>query len=235
LTVGSPKIWRMAQQSVAVTIVQIDERNTQMKTIRIVSLLAAVTVVGAVAALAADVERLDTDTGTAIQTFRGSGPRMQQLFDTAYGYVVFPSVDKGAAGVGAAEGRGLVYQGGALVGRAKLTQVTVGAQLGGQSYSEVIFFENARAFQEFEDGKTAISAGLSAVAAADSASAEAKYQHGVIVRTMDRSGLMFEASVGGQHFTFRPIDADNVAPRVTQTPPDVTTAPSAPIAPPPAQ
>jgi lipid-binding SYLF domain-containing protein len=232
----------VVQQLDGVTIVHVEERRTQMKTTRIVGLIAAVTLAGAIAALAADADRLESDTGTAIQTFRASGPRLQRLFDTAYGYAVFPSVDKGAAGIGAAEGRGLVYEGGALVGRAKLTQVTVGAQLGGQSYSEVIFFENPRAIEEFKDGKTALAAGLSAVAAADSASAEAKYQHGVIVCTMDRSGLMFEASVGGQHFAFRPIDAESAAPKITPTPPEAATAPSAPAAtpsetpaPPPAQ
>jgi lipid-binding SYLF domain-containing protein len=200
-----------------------------MKTIRIAGLIVTLTLVGVVAALAADADRLDADVGNAVQTFQATSPRTQRLFGTAYGYAVFPSVDKGAAGVGVAEGKGLVYQGGVLVGRAKLTQVTVGAQLGGQSYSEVVFFESPRALEEFKDGKTALSAGLSAVAAADSASAEAKYQHGVVVCTMDRSGLMFEASVGGQHFAFRPIDTgDSPAPKITQTPPDSATAPSAP-------
>jgi lipid-binding SYLF domain-containing protein len=202
-----------------------------MKTMRIVSLIVTVTLTGVIAALAADADRLDSDTGTAIQTFRASGPRLQRLFDTAYGYVVFPSVDKGAAGIGVAEGKGLVYENGVLVGRAKLTQVTVGAQLGGQSYSEVIFFERQEALDEFKDGKTAISAGVSAVAVSEGASAEAKYQNGVQVYTMTKAGLMFEASVGGQHFTFRPIDTGGPAPAVTQPPPAGATI--SPVAPPP--
>jgi len=112
-----------------------------------------------------------------------------------------------------------VYEKGVLAGMAKLTQVTVGAQLGGQSYAEVIFFENQKALDDFKDGKTAISAGVSAVAAAEGASAEAKYQYGVLVYTMARSGLMFEASIGGQHFQFTPMDTGNVAPAATQPPP----------------
>jgi lipid-binding SYLF domain-containing protein len=198
----------------------------QMKTIRVTGLLVMVTLVSAVAALAAEADRLDSDVGNAIQTFRASRPKIQRLFDTAYGYAVFPSVDKGAAGIGGAEGKGLVYQGGALVGKAKLAQVTVGAQLGGQSYSEVIFFESPKALDEFKDGKTAISADLSAVLAAEGASAEAKYEHGVQVYTMDRSGLMFEASIGGQHFTFRAIDTGS-SPAPAATPPSApSTVPS---------
>ena len=124
---------------------------------------------------------------------------------------------------------GARYMKGASVGTAKLTQVTVGAQLGGQSYAEVIFFETQRALDEFKDGKTAISAGVSAAVAADGAGAEAKYQHGVLVYTVDRSGLMFEASIGGQHFSFRPIDSGRMEPAAVQAAPgrsgDATVSP----------
>ncbi len=202
-----------------------------MKTIRVAGLMVTLVLAGAVAALAAGADRLDADVADAIQTLRASGHRIQRLFDTAYGYAVFPSVDKGAAGIGAAEGRGQVYERGVLVGTAKLTQVTVGAQLGGQSYAEVIFFETQRALDEFKDGKTAISAGVSAAVAADGAGAEAKYQHGVLVYTVDRSGLMFEASIGGQHFSFRPIDSGRMEPAAVQAAPAGAATP--PVSPPP--
>jgi lipid-binding SYLF domain-containing protein len=200
-----------------------------MKTIRVAGLMVTLTLVGAVAALAAEGEQLDSVVANAIQTFRTSSPRLDRLFSTAFGYAVFPSVDKGAAGIGAAEGRGLVYENGVPIGRAKLTQVTVGAQLGGQSYTEVIFFESVRAMDEFKDGKTAVSAALSAVAGDAGASAEAKYQHGLQVYTMTKAGLMFEASIGGQHFRFTPMDMSSM-PNVTVTPPGSATAPSAPAA-----
>jgi lipid-binding SYLF domain-containing protein len=200
-----------------------------MKTIRIAGLIATLMLASAIAALATGADRLDTDVGAAMQTFRASNPRMGQLFNSAYGYAVFPSVGKGAIGVGGAEGQGEVYEKGVLVGRAKLTQVTVGAQLGAQSYAEVIFFESPRALDEFRDGKTALSAGVSGAVAADGGGAEAKYQHGVLVYTVDRSGLMFEASIGGQHFAFRPIDSISLAPAATQSAPDgAATPPSAP-------
>jgi lipid-binding SYLF domain-containing protein len=208
-----------------------------MKTIRLVGGIATLMLASALAATAAEPDRLDSDVGDAIQMFRSSGHRIQRLFDSAYGYAIFPSVGKGAVGIGAAEGRGQVYEKGVLVGTAKLTQVTVGAQLGGQSYAEVIFFETPRALDEFKDGKTAISAALSAVAAGDGASAEAKYQHGVLVYTMENSGLMFEASVGGQHFSFTPLATSSPAPAPTQAPPAGSAAPTAtpPASAPPSQ
>ncbi|MGD1020652.1 MAG: YSC84-related protein [Verrucomicrobiia bacterium] len=198
-----------------------------MKTIRVVGLMVTLTLVGAVAALAAEADRLSTDVGDTVQMFRASGQRMQHLFDTAYGYAVFPSVGKGGVGIGAAEGRGQVYEKGVLIGTAKLTQATIGAQLGAQSYSEVIYFESPKALDDFRDGKTALSADVSGAIAADGAGAEAKYQHGVLVYTMQRSGLMFEASIGGQHFTFQAIDNGSQPPAATQSAPAGAATPPA--------
>ena len=131
-----------------------------MKMLRMVSLIATLTVVGAIAAVAADADRLDTDVQDSVHLFRNN-QRLARLFDSAYGYAIFPSVGKAAIGIGGAEGRGQVFEKGALIGTAKLMQATVGAQLGAQSYSEVIFFETLPALDEFRDGKTALSAALS--------------------------------------------------------------------------
>jgi len=193
--------------------------------------MVTLTLAGAVAAAAAEADRLDTDVRDTAQMFRTSGQRMQRLLDTAYGYAVFPSVGKGGVGIGAAEGRGQVFEKGVMIGTAKLTQATVGAQLGAQSYSEVIFFESPKALDDFRDGKTALSADLSGAIAADGAGTEAKYQHGVLVYTMQRSGLMFEASIGGQYFTFTPVSAGSPAPAPTPVAPTGTATP--PVAPPP--
>ena len=195
-----------------------------MKTKRLAGWIVTLMVAGAVAAAAAETEPLGNQVADAIRMFDTSGHGMRHLFKTAYGYAVFPSVGKGAVGIGAAEGHGQVYENGALVGTAKLTQVTLGAQLGGESYSEVIFFQTPEALEQFKEGKTALSAGLNAVAAASAASAEAKYQQGVLVRTMAKSGLMFEASIGGQHFQFTPLSTKN--PAATEATPTGTAAPS---------
>ncbi len=130
---------------------------------------------------------------------------MKKLFDEAQGYAVFPSVAKGAIGLGGAHGEGQVFEKGKLVGTASLSQATIGFQLGGQVYSEAVFFEDAKALNEFKEGKFKVSAQVSAVAAAEGASANAKYQNGVAIFTLAKGGLMYEASVGGQKFSYTPI------------------------------
>jgi lipid-binding SYLF domain-containing protein len=208
-----------------------------MKTLRVIGLIATVTLAGAIAAAAADPAQLDTNVRDTMQRFQQASPRIQRLFNEAYGYAIFPSVGKGAIGIGGAEGRGQVFEKGALVGTAKLIQGTIGAQLGAQAYSEVVFFESEKALNEFKDGKTAVSAALSATVAADGAGAEAKYQHGVLVYTMQRSGLMFEASIGGQHFTFTDLSAGISPPAPPQTTPPASVSPTTPpssMEPPPA-
>jgi lipid-binding SYLF domain-containing protein len=141
-----------------------------------------------------------------IATFVEKDPDMQSWFDTAYGYVVFPNVGKGGLGIGGAHGNGLVYQGGAVVGKAELKQVTIGLQAGGQSFVEVIFFKDKTAFDDFTRGNFEFGAQVSAVALTAGASADLAYNGGVAVVTMAKGGLMYEASVGGQKFDYESFD-----------------------------
>ena len=140
----------------------------------------------------------------AIEIFQKADTGLKKQFKEAQGYAVFPSVSKGAVGVGGAHGKGQVFQKGKLIGEASLSQVTVGLQLGGQVYSELIFFETKEALESFKGSKLAMSAQVSAVAAAEGAAQNAKYQQGVAVFTIAKGGLMYEASVGGQKFKFTP-------------------------------
>ncbi len=130
-------------------------------------------------------------------------PGMIKFFSKSYGYALFPSIGKGGMGIGGAHGRGLVYQGGNTTGRSSMTQATIGLQLGGQSYIEVLFFEDKRAYENFIGGKFKLAAQASAVAVNEGASADAGYNDGVAIFTATKGGLMFEASVGGQKFTFK--------------------------------
>ena len=127
---------------------------------------------------------------------------MKSLFEGAYGYAIFPNIGKGAIGVGGATGNGIVYEKGTMIGKANMTQVTVGFQFGGQAYREVIFFENKETLDRFKENKIEFSAEASAVAATVGASAKAKYAKGVMIFTQEKGGLMYEASVGGQKFKF---------------------------------
>ncbi len=135
-----------------------------------------------------------------IARFKQVDPGMAHYFESAYGYAVFPTVAKGGLVVGGAHGEGEAFEQGKKIGRVELTQATVGAQIGGQGYSEVIFFENKAAFLDFADGQYALAAQVSAVAAKAGASDDADYADGVLVFTHSKGGLMAEASVGGQNF-----------------------------------
>ena len=127
---------------------------------------------------------------------------MKSLFDSAYGYVIFPNIGKGAIGVGGASGNGIVYEKGTMIGKASMKQVTIGFQFGGQAYREVIFFENKETLDRFREDKIEFSAEASAVAATVGASANVKYTNGVMIFTQLKGGLMYEASVGGQKFSY---------------------------------
>jgi lipid-binding SYLF domain-containing protein len=130
---------------------------------------------------------------------------MGKFFSSSYGYVIFPNVGKGGLGVGGASGNGAVFKQGNLIGMAKLTQVSIGFQAGGQSFREVVFFKTKASFDRFTENKIEFAAQVSAVAAAAGASADAKYVEGVAVFTMAKGGLMYQASVGGQKFKYDPF------------------------------
>lgn len=148
---------------------------------------------------------LRQDAAATIKAFRAKDPGMQRFFDNAYAYAVFPTVGKGAMGIGGAYGEGIVYRGNRPIARTSLTQVTIGLQLGGQAYHEIIFFSDQGAFERFKTGRLKLSAQLSAVAATTGASADASYEEGVAVFTLAKGGLMYEASVGGQSFSYEPL------------------------------
>jgi len=152
-----------------------------------------------------DLEKKKIDVEQAIQEMTTDDPGLQRFFDSSYGYVVFPSVGKGGFIVGGAHGNGLVYEQGNLVGKAELTQGSIGLQAGGQSYIEVIFFETKADLDRFKSGKFEFSGQASAVAIKKGASADIDYAKGVAVVTKAKGGLMAEASIGGQDFGYTPI------------------------------
>lgn len=161
-----------------------------------------------------------TDT---INAFKRAGAS-STFFGNSYGYAVFPTIGKGGVGVGGAYGEGRVYEKGKYVGNTNMVQVTVGFQLGGQGYSQIIFFEDERAFKEFTSGNFEFGAEASAVAITAGASAQAtttgmsagvsagqndaktvgNYEKGMAIFTIAKGGLMYEAALGGQKFNYKP-------------------------------
>jgi lipid-binding SYLF domain-containing protein len=150
----------------------------------------------------AERDSLHSEAQAAITAFKVKDPSLESFFTSSYGYAIFPSVGKGAVGVGGAYGRGEVYEQGNMVGWCDLSQGTIGLQLGGQSYSELIFFKDRVALDVFKTGEFALAAQASAVAATSGASADADYKDGVVVFTLAKGGLMYEASIGGQKFSY---------------------------------
>ncbi len=147
-----------------------------------------------------------SDANDTISLFKKTDPDLARFFKSSVGYVVFPNVGKGGFGIGAAYGSGVLYEGGEPVGRASLTQVTIGLQVGGQAYAEIIFFETGPVLSDFKAGNLTFSGQVSGVALAAGASANANYQWGVAVFTAARGGLMVEASLGGQKFSYTPFE-----------------------------
>jgi len=139
-----------------------------------------------------------------VATFKRKDPGIKRFFRTSYAYAVFPTVGKGGIGIGGAYGTGRVYRRGKFTGTAKLSQVSIGFQLGGQAYSEIIFFQHRKAYLRFVDGNLKIGAQASAVAVNKGAAANASFHRGVVIFTATKGGLMYEASIAGQSFSFRP-------------------------------
>jgi len=137
----------------------------------------------------------------AREAFIEAHKKVSDLLSNAYGYAIFPSIGKGAVGVGGAYGDGVLYKSGEPQSRASMTQLTVGFQWGGQAYMEAVLFIDERAYDNFVEGKLKLSAQTSAVAITEGVSLDAPYNDGVAIFTLVKGGLMYEASVGGQKFS----------------------------------
>jgi lipid-binding SYLF domain-containing protein len=145
---------------------------------------------------------IQLDVAKAIIEVKKSDPGIQKFFDEAAGYAVFPTVGKGAIGIGGAHGKGLVIVNDKAIGKTSLSQVTVGLSLGGQKYAQFIFFKDETALGHFQRGNYEMGAQASAVAVTAGASADADYDSGVAVFTNIGGGLMADASIGGQKFSY---------------------------------
>ena len=175
------------------------------QTLKILSIFAFI-LFTATSAFAKRDKALQENTENALEILEDADSRLEEWFEDSYGYAIFPSVGKVGIGFGGARGKGEVYEKGKFIGEARLTQASFGLQLGAQVYIEIIFFERKANLQNFKKSNFALSAQASAVAAAEGAAANAKYEHGVAIFTVAKGGLMYEASVGGQKFEFIPKD-----------------------------
>ena len=179
------------------------KKRTILRGLKFVIVLAAVTMGSAATGQSTSKEKkLVRDSKEAKAGFVATDGLMKSLFANSYGYVIFPNVGKGGMGIGGAAGNGILFERGIIIGKAKLSQLSIGFQFGGQAYREVIFFEAKNDFERFRENRFEFSAQASAVAVTAGVSANVKYKEGVMIFTQQKGGLMYEASIGGQKFNY---------------------------------
>ena len=137
-----------------------------------------------------------------LKTDRG----LQKFFDESFGYAILPNIGKGGLIVGGAHGKGIVFKNDVPVGTTEMSQVTIGGQIGGKSYAEIIFFKTEAEYEVFTTGRFEVAVSLSAVALDYGVSNELAYSDGVAIVTKDNGGLMAEATVGGQKFSYNTFE-----------------------------
>jgi len=147
---------------------------------------------------------LNAEVHETIAIFKERDPQIQRFFDTAYGYAVFPEVFKGAFWVGGAYGKGEVYEKGQRVGYSSLSQATLGFSFGGEFFREIVFFPDKAEFDEFRSEEYAFAAQVTGVALTAGVAAKTDYKYGKAVFVIADRGLMVDASLGGQKFTYLP-------------------------------
>ncbi len=147
---------------------------------------------------------LSSEVDQAIAIFKQRDPDIQRFFNDSYGYAVFPKVYKGAFWIGGAYGKGEVYAQDQLLGFSSLSAGTIGFSFGGEYFREIIFFRDQRHLEDFISGDYEFSAQATAVGLTSGAAAKSDYQDGYAVFIIAESGLMVDASIGGQKFTFVP-------------------------------
>jgi lipid-binding SYLF domain-containing protein len=189
----------------------------KMALILIIALMFGVSTVS----VAAEVE----DYSSTINMFKES-QAVAKFFKNSYGYAVFPTIGKAGFVIGGSYGKGQVYRGGKVTGKVSVVEGSIGFQIGGEAFSQIIFFEDKRAYDEFTSGNfefdataqaVVITAGAQAQAGTAGKSAgasagpktgvqaETKYHKGMVTFVQSKGGLMFEASIAGQKFKFEPL------------------------------
>jgi len=147
---------------------------------------------------------LESHAASALAKAEAVDPTLSPLLRTMKGHAVFPEVKKGGVVAGGAYGKGVLYENGAVVGYCDVSQQSIGAQIGGQTYTEIIALQTPEALRRFKEGSMSFDATTSAVAMNAGSSASAKFKDGVAVFTTDEKGLMAEASIGGQEISYQP-------------------------------
>jgi lipid-binding SYLF domain-containing protein len=200
---------RIGGRILLITKLRTDKQATEGKDMKKIHNMTPTITLCAIVVLSAFAARADDDlkaeSKQAIANFKNADSTLASYMNNAVGYAVFPSVGKGGFIVGGARGKGVVFdKNGNVIGQSTMTQGSIGAQAGGQTFAQLILFQTQAALDNFKTGKFAIGADVSAVAASEGASKNARFSQGVAVFTLPIKGLMVQATVGGQKFSFQP-------------------------------
>jgi len=176
-----------------------------MKVFKSLTVLTILLMVCTVSAQNRSDKKLMRDAEKAKKTILKVESSLEKFFEESAGYVIFPNVGKGGLIIGGASGNGVVYEEKQVVGLAGLKKLNIGFQAGGQAIIEVIFFETLVDLNRFKEGKFQFAAEASAVALKSGVAVNAKYKDGVVVFALPKAGLMADATVGGQKFSYDPF------------------------------
>ncbi|MCM4166138.1 hypothetical protein KCTC52924_03058 [Arenibacter antarcticus] len=177
-----------------------------MKTLKSLTTMVIVLVTFGAIAQSKEDQKIINDAKKAKMHIQKMDAGLDLFFSNASGYVIFPNVGEGAFIVGGASGNGAVYQNGSVVGMADLKKLDIGLQAGGQTFTEIIFFETEDALNHFKQGEYEFSAEAKAIALEKGVAAKSNYNDGVVVFVLPKKGLMADLSVGGQKFSYAPIN-----------------------------
>lgn len=161
----------------------------------------------ALAQSASDIAAAENQTRATLDRFIAKQPGISAQLKSAYGYAIYPEITKAGFLIGGAGGDGIVYRGAKAVAFSRASQFTVGAQIGGQTFSQLLIFQNKAAFDRFARGEFVFGASASAVAGKNGESEAADYKDGVATYSLVGNGLMAEAAIGGLKFTYKPLAA----------------------------
>ena len=148
---------------------------------------------------------LSAEVDEAIAVMKVKDPGIQMFFKKSYGYAVLPKVFKGAFIAGGAGGKGEVFENGNMVGYCHMSQATLGFSFGGEYFREIVFFRDKEDLEQFKSEEYTFSAQVTGVALSSGAAAKADYKAGMAVFIMTDTGLMVDASLGGQKFRYAPL------------------------------
>jgi lipid-binding SYLF domain-containing protein len=162
-------------------------------------------------------QSLISEADAAVQSMIAKDESLRDFIANAHGYAVFPNIGKAGLIAGGASGRGVVYEDGRPIGYAQINQGSIGAQIGAQSYAELIVFQDQAALDRIKGGDFDLGADVSAIALKAGGAASAEFQGGMAIFVQPKGGLMAEASIKGQHISFEPMDQSEAA--SSRTPP----------------